>query len=635
MGDAEPPSGLPGPIAVATRRARATHGRTADQGPAADHGTGYLPVPPPPGPPPISGSVPAHGPAGQRAAERTGEPVADHPPDGADPAAPDAVDSTGPETAPARTIRLPVVGEVPARHLGTAVAALSLAPAVVTWLTDGGPEGAADVADAASRARTAAPVPGVQLPAAVTVDHLLARTTYGATPALRAEVARVGMATWLARQLAPTGLPDPEGDAVLAAYPLLAMSPKEIKDLRERRQGAHIDAPADLQAAHVGRAMVSSRQLFEVMVGFWSDHFTVPVTAQGADVVRADYDATVIRRHALGRFEDLLVAVANHPAMMLYLNLSGSTRRMPNENFARELLELHTVGVDGGYGEGDVKQAARLLTGMRVEDDLSVRYHPNDHDVGTVKVMGFTTSNRTRAGGPVVARALYRYLAHHPSTARFLATKLARRFVVDDPPAALVQRLAAVYLANDTRIVPVLVALFRSPEFGAAAGHKLRRPMELVVAAGRALGVRPGSDPDGLRDLARTLDDVGHAPFRWTTPNGYPDVAAAWQSAGQALGQWRIMARFLSGRDEHGVGVKDPTTLLTAPASATTPAAVADQLARRYLGRPPNAAELAAVHLALPARGYPKKLRAGSDSQRRAVVNASYVLLQSPAFLTR
>jgi len=549
----------------------------------------------------------------------------------------EGADGDGDPAGGPRTIRLPVVGEVPRRHLGTAVAALSLLPAVTGshWARElvGAPVDDDDPDGGTPGARTAAK--GVALAAGVDPEHLLARVTYGATPALRQEVASTGLSTWLAQQLAPAGVPDPEGDAVLASFPLLSMTPREIKDLRERRQGAEIDAPRDLQAAHVGRALWSRRQLFEVMVNFWSDHFTVPVTADRADVLRADYDARAIRRYALGRFEDLLVAVANHPAMMLYLNLSGSTRRMPNENFARELLELHTVGVGGGYHETDVKQAAKLLTGVQVEDNLSVTYHPRDHYVGPVKVMGFTSANGSRANGRAVARALYKYLAHHPSTARFLATKLARRFVADVPPPALVDRLAAVYLANDTRIVPVLVALFNSPEFAGSAGAKLRRPMELVVASGRALGLKPGPDPDGLRDLARSLDEIGHAPFRWTTPNGYPDVASAWQSAGQALNQWRLMARFLDGRDEHGIGVPRATTLLSAPAKATTAAAVADQLARRYLGRPPTTAELAAVKLALPARAYPKKLKAGSDSQERAVVNASYVLLQSTTFLTR
>ena len=537
--------------------------------------------------------------------------------------------------APRGTVRLPLLGDVPTpsrRHLGTAVAALSLVPAAVgpRWFADDGPDRTA----AAARSAAATAAGSVPLAAGVDVELLLGRVTYGATPALREEVARTGLSAWLGHQLAPATLADPEGDAVYAAFPLIDMSPADLKALRDRHHDG-FDPPLDLQAAHVGRALVSRRQLLEVMVGLWSDHFTVPVTADGADLVRADYDRRVIRRYALGRFEDLLVAVANHPAMMLYLNLSGSTRRMPNENFARELLELHTVGVDGGYRETDVQQAARLLTGLRVEDDLSVSYHAGDHDVRPVRVMGFSTANHSRSAGRTVARALYRYLAHHPSTARRVATKLARRFVCDDPPAALVQRLAAVYLASDTRIVPVLTALFGSPEFAASAGQKLRRPMELVVAGGRALGVRPGPDPDGLRDLARALDGVGHAPFRWTTPNGYPDVAGAWQSAGQALGQWRMLARFLEGRDEHGIGVAHPTSLLSSPAHAVTVATLTDQLARRYLGRPPTGAEQAAVAMALPARALPKKLRAGSSTQGRAVVTASFVLLQSSTFLTR
>ena len=533
-------------------------------------------------------------------------------------------------------VTLPWIGDVrlPRRqHLGTVVAASSLLPAAVATLRHDGHSFLDGRASATAGHGAAA---GVPLAVGVTVDHLLARTTYGATPALRAEVAKAGASLWLAGQLSPATVPDPEGDAVLTGFPLLSMTPAEIQGLRRRRSGGgDVDPARDLQAAHVGRAMASRRQLLEVMVGFWSDHFTVPVTADRADLTRADYDARVIRRNALGRFEDLLVAVADHPAMMLYLNLAGSTRRDPNENFARELLELHTVGIDGGYGEADVKQAARLLTGMQVTDDVAVRYEPRDHYVGAVKVMTFRSSNASRARGRDVARVLYRYLAHHPSTARHLAVKLARRFVADDPPTALVDRLARVYLTADTRIVPVLTALFSSPEFAESTGKKRRRPMEFVVAATRATGVRPGADPDGLRDLVRSLDDVGHAPFAWTTPNGYPDVASAWQSAGQALGQWRILARLLTGRDEHGIGVADPAKLLADPAHALTADAITNQLARRYLGRPPTAPELAAVRLALPARAFPRTFRARTATQRRAVVNASYVLLHSTTFLTR
>ena len=267
--------------------------------------------------------------------------------------------------------------------------------------------------------------------------------------------------------------------------------------------------PDDLKAAHLGRAMWSRRQLFEVMVDFWANHLNVPAQLDDS-ATRADYDRAVIRTYALGRFEDLLVASANHPAMLSYLDLANSTGTNPNENFARELMELHTLGVDGGYTEDDVKQAAKLLTGLRMDyTTKTVAFVPSRHFVGAIKVMTFTHPNNVAAEGATAAREFYEYLAFHPSTATFLATKLARRFVGDTPPAALVTRLADVYLKNDTQIVPVLRELFGSAEFAASAGQKLRRPMEHLAAVARALDVRQGTDPKLLRDFVYQLSASG------------------------------------------------------------------------------------------------------------------------------
>ncbi len=480
------------------------------------------------------------------------------------------------------------------------------------------------------------PAQPVPVRSTVTAELVLQRATYGGTTALRAEIASLGIAAWLGRQLSPAGIPDPGGDAVLAGFPSLSMSPLELHRRFTADPKSDLRPETDLQGAHLGRAMFSSRQLFEQMVAFWSDHFTVPVHADDGRLFRAHYDAGVIRPLALARFEDLLVAVTYSGSMMQYLNLNGSNGRNPNENFARELMELHTVGINGGYSEADIKQAAKLLTGWRINrETMQVEFVPGNHYVGPVTVMAFSHSNAAPDGGPAAARELLAYLAHHRNTAMFLATKLARHFVADAPPASLVSTLADTYLANDTQITPVLRTLFSSSEFGASAGAKLRRPMEHVAAVGRAVGLTPTSDPAGLVNLARALSSAGHAPFEWTTPDGYPDVAEAWQSAGQALRQFSLAVDLIRGRRKDAFGYLQPEDLLSDTATATTPTAVAAQLCLRFFGRAPSAGEAKAVVTVLSGPGAPATYVAGSPQQREACAVAALLLVHSPSFLSR
>ena len=472
------------------------------------------------------------------------------------------------------------------------------------------------------------------VPTTLATELVLTRATYGATPALRSDIQRMGIAGWLSAQLAPASIPDPDGDAIVAMFPTLNRSMQSLVAEFAADAQSTTNPVFDLQAAHIGRAIWSSRQLFEMMVGFWSDHFNVPSGVDYARVNRADYDRTVIRAFALGRFEDLLVAVANHPAMLSYLNLAGSTGTNPNENFARELLELHTVGVDGGYTEPDIKQAAKLLTGLRLQQDMTVTFDPTRHYVGPVTVMGFTHPNNVAAEGPTAARELYEYLALHPSTAHFLATKLARRFVGDTPPASLVTKLATVYLDNDTAIAPVLTALFTSAEFAASAGMKVRRPFEHMTAVARGVGLGRSSGPDPLHQSVWMLEGPGHIPFQWPTPDGYPDTAAHWQSSGQVLAQFETAINLLRDYWPKGFGHPDLSALLTDPATATTPAAIAQQVCQRLFGRAALPTETAGVTTILSGPNFPKTYTPG-QTQNNAAAVAVTALFQSPAFLTR
>ncbi|WP_306205306.1 DUF1800 domain-containing protein [Actinoplanes sp. RD1] len=467
--------------------------------------------------------------------------------------------------------------------------------------------------------------------------HLLRRATYGPTPAAVADIRRLGATAWLDRQLKPATIPDPVADGLAARLPMSGMT---VDAIRTRvRKGAlqeyAWDAMFETGYATVARAVWSERQLFEVMTEFWSNHLNV--TCPSGDVwdSRPDYDRTVVRAYALGRFADMLKASARHPAMLTYLDNRFSTRAAPNENYGRELLELHTVGL--GYSESDVKNAARLLTGLTVRWDTGkYRYDAAQHATGAVQVLGFKHANATAAGGEAAALALLDYLAVHPATAKRIVTKLCVRFVADEPPASLVTKLTKVYLDNKSAIAPVLRALFTSAEFGASAGAKTRTPYEDVVATVRTLGFGPDkAGVKGLQALYWICESAGQAPLAWAPPNGYPDVAAAWASPSGQVIRWNAHLNVAAGWW--------PTTLVRpdAPikeyAGSTLPAtygALIDAVATRLVGRSPAPAHreaLAAFYGKSPA----SPLKASDAAAGWAFPYLPALLLNSPYFSLR
>ncbi|MCW2545756.1 MAG: hypothetical protein JWN96_216, partial [Mycobacterium sp.] len=272
------------------------------------------------------------------------------------------------------------------------------------------------------------------------------------------------------------------------------------------------------------------------------------------------------------------------PAMLQYLSQASSTVDTLNENYGRELLELHTVGIDAGYTHDDVINSARIMTGYTEGVHGEFAYRNDWHYVGPVQVLGFTAANADEFAGLTIIPQYLHYLATHPSTARHLATKLAIRFVSDTPPSALIDSLAAVYLANNTAIAPVLKALFTSAEFAASIGQKTRRPMEDLVAAARTVGVAPAAgDDDSLGGIYWLLSTMGQAPLAWKPPNGYPDVAGAWLSAGGLLRRWNGHAAVIGAWMTDGMSTPAVTSLLPSPVPATIGALV-DSLATRLLG---------------------------------------------------
>ena len=463
------------------------------------------------------------------------------------------------------------------------------------------------------------------------VLHLLRRATYGPTPELLAQVRKMGAAKWLEKQLTPSRVPDAAMTALLRRWPTLRLSPTQLSSRIGRFQW---DAMFDLVDAHIARACWSNRQVLEVMVDFWSNHLNVTCPSSDVWGTRHLYDANVIRKHALGRYSDMLVASARHPAMLAYLDNASSEKDAPNENYARELLELHTVGVGAGYSEAMVASAARLLTGLSIDDrSMTYLYDTSKHATGAVKVLGFTHPNKTPYGEKAAVEYL-RYLARHPATAKRIARKLAVRFVSDDPPAALVNRLAKVYLKQNTEIRPVLRELFRSHEFKASAGAKVKRPFEDMVSTVRALGIRPpASGTESVRQLQWLSGSLGQPPLGWHPPDGYPDVSPAWQSAGGTLARWNAHLGLAAGWWPNGFRRPELTDRLR-PAHPRTYGALVDAAAAGLAMPRPTPAVRNAI-CAFLGRSPSASLSADDEAMGWRLPYVFALLLDSPAAAVR
>ncbi len=467
----------------------------------------------------------------------------------------------------------------------------------------------------------------------VDVDLLVRRATFGATDATLAEVRRLGPVAWLDAQLQPATIDDSRFEAVLARFPPQTETPQQVRQ-RFAANPFTWDAMFTVKTVAVARALWSQRQLLEVMVDLWSNHFNVACPSDDVWDSRTHYDHTV-RTHALGRFADLLPAVVMHPAMLRYLTNDTSTKQIPNENLGRELLELHTVGLAAGYSEDDVLHSSRILTGLSVDGTTGMfRYRKDWHHVGPVRVLDFSHANGDAAAGVTVATAYLDHLAHHPATARHVVTKLVTRFVSDTPDPALVTSLVRTYLDHDTAVAPVLRALFASPQMAASTGCKLRRPAEDVYAAARAVGTQPPTTgTSSIRDLMWQLDSLGNSPFGWQPPNGYPDVAAAWLSPGLSFRRWHTKIDVVAGWWPNGLTGRDLKALVPSPRPATHGELV-DALARRVLFRdPPDNLRTAVLEFLGVTATTPVTSGSAAVGWRLPFVVA--LLLDSPTHLSR
>jgi uncharacterized protein (DUF1800 family) len=324
-------------------------------------------------------------------------------------------------------------------------------------------------------------------------------------------------------------------------------------------------AVGQVQQLAVVRAVLSERQLREIMVDFWVNHFNV-YFAKGADrVLMPVYIEHTIRPRALGRFEDLLIATAQSPAMLFYLDnwesvangavpptagravgRSAAANRGPNENYARELLELHTLGVDGGYTQHDVIEVARLFTGWSIARPAQVgrfQFNAWAHDAGEKLVRGV----RFPAGhGLDEGLRLLKLLANDPATMRHVSHKLCARFVTDDPPDGCVDDAAAVWRASRGDITAVVRAIVQSPDFWAprALRAKVKTPLEFLVSAVRAVGGEPDSTPA----LADVVGRLGQPLYLEPSPAGYPESQEEWVNSGALLHRMNAAVDLAAGR---------------------------------------------------------------------------------------
>ena len=468
--------------------------------------------------------------------------------------------------------------------------------------------------------------------------HLLQRATYGPRPADIDVVLSDGISDWLDRQLHPERIDNAALETLLDGVPVASMSLNELagqyppnqvlqsvrqlsqsnsleeSDQRRLRRELGEHSPRrildGLATTRITNAVHSERQIEEMMTAFWYDHFNVFWGKDATRLLVPGYERNAIRPHVFGKFEDMVLATAQHPAMLFYLDNFQSAapdsslrarerrdanarrmRRMPaqtraqatqrmeerrrprpglNENYARELLELHTLGVDGGYTQADVIDVARILTGwtfgeqgsrmqMRqnqasyedgrlilpdidYEEAYRFRFRPEFHDTGEKTVMGRVFE---AGGGHEEGVELIRMLAHHPSTARHIATQLATRFVADKPPLALVDHLAAVFLATSGDLREMTRALFTSDEFydPAVVGNRVKSPFLLVTSTLRMTYGRTANS----RVLMETLRSLGEAPYLAEPPTGYEETSAQWASSGAMLTRMNFATSYVTG----------------------------------------------------------------------------------------
>ena len=431
------------------------------------------------------------------------------------------------------------------------------------------------------------------------VQHLLSRAGHGPRPGEIDAVLKSGPTKWIEEQLDPG--PDPELDQRLARYPTLSYTTSRILALYNadpRSIGVVLD---EFTNAKVVRSVHGKNQLEEVLVDFWFNHFNVFVNDGFDRYSISSYERDAIRPHVLGRFRDLLQAASLHPAMLFYLDnyLNTVPRRVGNrvvgginENQGRELLELHTVGVDAGYSQSDVYEASRCLTGHGI-DNLTTSgayvYRATNHDNESKQVFGLSVS---AGGGEGDVQKLFDHLASHPATARHISKQLCQRFVADDPPPGLVERLADVFLRTDGDLREVAKALFGSAEFWAEAfgSGKPRTPLEFVVGTLRG----SGAEVQNPRAVRATLGDMGLPLYACNPPTGYGNRGIEWLNPSSQLYRMNFALDLTAGAVS-GVTADVRALIRSGGGDPDNPRSAAEAINREVFGRTLSSATLASA----------------------------------------
>ncbi|WP_420426543.1 DUF1800 domain-containing protein [Algiphilus sp.] len=413
------------------------------------------------------------------------------------------------------------------------------------------------------------------LPAPDAAYVQLRRVSYGVSQAHMAEASN-DIEGYLEAQLRYDMLDDQAVEEAIAfRFPNALRTPEALRAGFPANQQQVV---ADLISATLLRRFYSPRQLFEQMVEMWGDHFNIHIRNGIGPILHPAYDFETLRPHAMGSFRALLGATARSPAMLFYLDNFLNQRTAPNENYARELMELHTLGVDGGFSEDDVKEVARCFTGWSLDFRTGrFRFIPALHDDDEKQVLGTTIP---ASGGQRDGEIVLDLLAAHPSTARHVAERICRRFLADTPDTSDVEAVAAAFAGSGGDIPTALRAAMGRPGFRATADTKTTRPVEFLgqlVRTLRASDTLPSDE--AIRLIYGMLDILGQVPFFWAPPDGYPDEGAFWRSTSGLLNRWRI-ALGLTALAETGA-----IDLAATVATAETVADAVDMAAARVVVR--------------------------------------------------
>ncbi len=449
--------------------------------------------------------------------------------------------------------------------------------------------------------------------------HVLNRLGYGPDSYTRKRLKTLGVRGYIAEQLHPETIPNDEFEDMLRRFPSLGMNFLELRIHYPNRvvpgQPQSGDVLKELQNAKVLRAIASHRQLEQVLVDFWFNHFNIVATDR-RDYDISPYERIAIRPYVFGRFRDLLLAVARSPGMGDYLDGRRNKVDGLNENFAREVMELHTIGADGGFAEADVNDVARAFTGWR-EDQSAVdgfEFFPAWHDLGPKQVLGLALPAN---GGYEDGLAVIDLLAAHPATAARIARKLVIRFVSERPPQRLVEAAAATFLATGGDLRAVMETILLSPEFleePANRGAKVKRPLHLMASLARAVHADPATL--NLDRIRRRIRELGEDLYGFPAPSGFPDVSAAWTSPGTMLLRFNVIE--LATRGVDGI-------VPALPASDGTATGIVDAFGADFF---PGGVSASTRDTAI---AFLDVLGSSGDPGRRAA--AAAVLLSSPEFL--